>query len=105
LNTASSVSPRMSGRGLRLVVTGGGTGGHTYPALTTVRTVQARVGAGMLDVLWVGAAGSLEERVAESEGIRFAAVATGRIRRAANPLRMVSPANMRDMGRVPLGVA
>ena len=105
MSTASSVSPQVSGRTLRLVVTGGGTGGHTYPALTTVRTVQARLAAGMLDVLWVGAADSLEERVAESEGIRFAAVATGKIRRAANPLRMVSPANMRDMGRVPLGVA
>ncbi|GAA4054787.1 UDP-N-acetylglucosamine--N-acetylmuramyl-(pentapeptide) pyrophosphoryl-undecaprenol N-acetylglucosamine transferase [Actinomadura miaoliensis] len=90
-----------------MVVTGGGTGGHTYPALTTVRTLQARLAAtgGMLDVLWVGAADSLESRVAASEGIAFETVATGKIRRAANPLKLASPANVRDMGRVPLGVA
>ncbi|MDH6130709.1 UDP-N-acetylglucosamine--N-acetylmuramyl-(pentapeptide) pyrophosphoryl-undecaprenol N-acetylglucosamine transferase [Kitasatospora sp. MAA4] len=89
----------------RLIVTGGGTGGHTYPALTAVRTLQARLaGAGQgLDVLWVGTADGLEARVAAAEGIRFAEVATGKIRRSSNPLKMVSAANIRDMGRVPLG--
>ncbi|WNI19715.1 UDP-N-acetylglucosamine--N-acetylmuramyl-(pentapeptide) pyrophosphoryl-undecaprenol N-acetylglucosamine transferase [Actinacidiphila sp. ITFR-21] len=92
---------------MRLIVTGGGTGGHTYPALTAVRTLRARLaGAGRaLEVLWVGTADSLESRVAAGEGIRFASVATGKIRRSANPLKLVSPANVRDMGRVPLGVA
>ncbi|WP_121177049.1 glycosyltransferase [Streptomyces sp. 1114.5] len=92
---------------MRLVVTGGGTGGHTYPALTAVRTARARLASAgrALDVLWVGTADSLESRVAASEGIEFAAVATGKIRRHRNPLRMVSPANVRDMARVPLGVA
>ena len=33
-------------------------------------------------VTWVGAAGSLESRVAEGEGIAFRAVATGKVRRA-----------------------
>jgi UDP-N-acetylglucosamine--N-acetylmuramyl-(pentapeptide) pyrophosphoryl-undecaprenol N-acetylglucosamine transferase len=94
-------------RALRLIVTGGGTGGHTYPALTAVRALQARLAAAgrPLEVLWVGKAGGLEARVAASEGIAFAAVATGKIRRSRNPLKMVSPANVKDMGRVPLGVA
>ena len=94
-------------RDLRLIVTGGGTGGHTYPALTAVRALRARLAATgrTLDVLWVGTAGSLESRVAAGEGIRFASVATGKIRRSSNPLKLVSPANMKDMGRVPLGVA
>ncbi|WP_042373886.1 UDP-N-acetylglucosamine--N-acetylmuramyl-(pentapeptide) pyrophosphoryl-undecaprenol N-acetylglucosamine transferase [Streptacidiphilus neutrinimicus] len=91
----------------RLIVTGGGTGGHTYPALTAVRTLQIRLaGVGRaLDVLWVGVAGGLEERVATAEGIAFRSVATGKVRRSANPLKLVSPANVRDMSRVPLGVA
>ncbi|MEU8268116.1 UDP-N-acetylglucosamine--N-acetylmuramyl-(pentapeptide) pyrophosphoryl-undecaprenol N-acetylglucosamine transferase [Sphaerisporangium sp. NPDC049002] len=91
----------------RLIVTGGGTGGHTYPALTAVRTLQARLAATgrTVDVLWVGAAHGLEARVAPAEGIAFAAVATGKVRRSSNPLKMISPANLADMFRVPLGVA
>lgn len=91
---------------LRLIVTGGGTGGHTYPALTVVRTLREQLAAQGrgLDVLWVGSAGSLESRVAEGEGIAFTAVATGKIRRASNPIKMLSPANVRDMLRVPLGI-
>ncbi|WP_344469669.1 UDP-N-acetylglucosamine--N-acetylmuramyl-(pentapeptide) pyrophosphoryl-undecaprenol N-acetylglucosamine transferase [Kitasatospora kazusensis] len=94
-------------RAFRLIVTGGGTGGHTYPALTAVRTLRTRLAADGedLDVLWVGKKGGLEERVAAAEGIAFTAVATGKIRRDRNPLKMVSPANVKDMGRVPLGVA
>ncbi|MFF3976958.1 glycosyltransferase [Streptomyces sp. NPDC001828] len=93
-------------RGFRLIVTGGGTGGHTYPALTAVRALKARLAAAgrTLDVLWVGQEESLESRVAAAEGIAFASVAVGKIRRSSNPLKMISPANMADMGRVPVGV-
>ncbi|MGH3493201.1 MAG: UDP-N-acetylglucosamine--N-acetylmuramyl-(pentapeptide) pyrophosphoryl-undecaprenol N-acetylglucosamine transferase [Sciscionella sp.] len=91
----------------RLMVTGGGTGGHTYPALTVVRALRSRFAleGRPLDVLWIGAESGLESRVAASEGIDFRAVATGRVRRSSNPLKLVSRANVRDMGRVPLGVA
>ncbi|MFD7663542.1 glycosyltransferase [Streptomyces sp. NPDC059788] len=91
----------------RLIATGGGTGGHTYPALTAIRTLRERLTAQgrSLDVLWIGSADSLEARVAGAEGIAFTAVATGKVRRSSNPLKMVSPANVRDMARVPLGVA
>ncbi|MFF1834881.1 glycosyltransferase [Streptomyces sp. NPDC058231] len=94
-------------RTFRLIVTGGGTGGHTYPALTAIRALQRRLTAEgrMLDVLWIGTADGLEARVAPAEGIAFKTVATGKIRRSSNPIKMVSPANVRDMARVPLGVA
>ncbi|MBL0800384.1 UDP-N-acetylglucosamine--N-acetylmuramyl-(pentapeptide) pyrophosphoryl-undecaprenol N-acetylglucosamine transferase [Streptomyces albidoflavus] len=90
----------------RLAVTGGGTGGHTYPALTAVRALQARLAAEdrSLDVLWIGTAEGLEAKVARAEGIPFTTVATGKIRRYANPLKMLGPANLKDMARVPLGV-
>ncbi|MCZ1009128.1 UDP-N-acetylglucosamine--N-acetylmuramyl-(pentapeptide) pyrophosphoryl-undecaprenol N-acetylglucosamine transferase [Streptomyces lydicus] len=94
-------------RPFRLIVTGGGTGGHTYPAATVVRTLQSRFAATgeALDVLWIGTPDGLEARVAPAEGIAFTTVATGKIRRSSNPLKMASPANLRDMARVPLGVA
>ncbi|MET9478264.1 UDP-N-acetylglucosamine--N-acetylmuramyl-(pentapeptide) pyrophosphoryl-undecaprenol N-acetylglucosamine transferase, partial [Streptomyces sp. NPDC002922] len=102
MNSASPLSPTF-----RLIVTGGGTGGHTYPALTAIRTLRGRLAAEgrTLDVLWIGTADGLEARVAPAEGIAFTTVATGKIRRSSNPLKMVSPANVRDMARVPLGVA
>lgn len=91
----------------RLLVTGGGTGGHTYPALTTLRALQARLAASgtAVSVLWAGTADGLEARVTASEGIRFLPVATGKLRRSGNPLGMLSASNMKDMARVPIGVA
>ncbi|WOX11445.1 UDP-N-acetylglucosamine--N-acetylmuramyl-(pentapeptide) pyrophosphoryl-undecaprenol N-acetylglucosamine transferase [Streptomyces sp. N50] len=105
--TSADLDRRLAalGRPFRLIVTGGGTGGHTYPALTAIRTTSARLdrlGIG-LEVLWVGTATGLEARVAEREGIPFKTVATGKIRRSSNPLKLASPANIKDMGRVPLG--
>jgi UDP-N-acetylglucosamine--N-acetylmuramyl-(pentapeptide) pyrophosphoryl-undecaprenol N-acetylglucosamine transferase len=90
----------------RLVVTGGGSGGHTYPALATVRALRSLLEASgrELIVVWAGTAGSLEQRVAGAELIPFRAIATGKLRRARNPLLMLSPANARDMARVPAGV-
>ena len=94
-------------REFRLLVTGGGTGGHTYPALTTLRALQARLTeqGTAVSVLWAGTADGLEARVTESEGIRFATVATGKLRRASNPLGMLTTSNLKDMARVPVGVA
>ncbi|GFH39465.1 UDP-N-acetylglucosamine--N-acetylmuramyl-(pentapeptide) pyrophosphoryl-undecaprenol N-acetylglucosamine transferase [Streptomyces pacificus] len=107
--TSADLDRRLAalGRPFRLIVTGGGTGGHTYPALTAIRTTAARLdrlGVG-LDVLWVGTATGLEARVTDREGIPFKTVATGKIRRSSNPLKLASPANIKDMGRVPLGAA
>ncbi len=94
-------------RDMRLIVTGGGTGGHTYPALTAVRALRDRLAAAgiALRVLWVGTADSLESRVAAANGIAFEPVATGKIRRSKNPLKLASRANIKDMSNVPRGVA
>lgn len=93
-------------RALRLIATGGGTGGHTYPAITTIRATRELLGgAGVaLDVLYVGSAGGLEARVAEQEQLPFQAVSTGKLRRSANPLRMISGQNLRDAGRLARGL-
>ena len=100
------MSSRAGGTGtVRVIVTGGGTGGHVYPALTTVNTLrEVLAGQGReLEVIWVGARGKLEERVAEQAGIEFLPVATGKLRRAKNPLGMLTWTNLRDLARVPWG--
>ena len=105
----SEILSRLADRGrpVRVLATGGGTGGHTYPAVTTIRTARgllAEAGIG-LDVLYVGSATGLEARIAGQEGLDFAAIPTGKLRRASNPIKMISAANLRDIGRVVRGVA
>jgi UDP-N-acetylglucosamine--N-acetylmuramyl-(pentapeptide) pyrophosphoryl-undecaprenol N-acetylglucosamine transferase len=90
--------------GMRIIVTGGGTGGHTYPALTTIRALQARlaVTGRQAEVLWVGVSHGLEARIAAAEQIGFRAVTTGKLRRSPNRREVV--ANLADLVRIPLGI-
>jgi UDP-N-acetylglucosamine--N-acetylmuramyl-(pentapeptide) pyrophosphoryl-undecaprenol N-acetylglucosamine transferase len=57
-----------------------------------------------LVVIWTGASGSLEQRVAADELIPLRAIAVGTSCLAGTPLLMVMAANVRDMARVPVGV-
>ena len=63
---------------MRLAVSGGGTGGHIYPAVSVIEALQ-RTDAS-LQVLWLGVAGGPEEGVATSRGWQFAAVAAAQVR-------------------------
>ncbi|MFJ3365774.1 UDP-N-acetylglucosamine--N-acetylmuramyl-(pentapeptide) pyrophosphoryl-undecaprenol N-acetylglucosamine transferase [Streptomyces anthocyanicus] len=107
MNQHAALAARLASlhRSFRLIVTGGGTGGHTYPALTAVREAQARLAhlGKSLDVLWVGTERGLEARVAPAEGIAFRTVPAGKLRRSSNPLAMLNKENLKDMGRVPQG--
>ncbi|MET8006782.1 UDP-N-acetylglucosamine--N-acetylmuramyl-(pentapeptide) pyrophosphoryl-undecaprenol N-acetylglucosamine transferase [Nonomuraea glycinis] len=87
-------------RTLRLLITGGGTGGHTYPALTTLSAMQRRQVPH--DVLWVGTSGGLEAKITAEHGIPFKAITTGKLRRRPN-LRELGT-NIADVFRIPVGV-
>jgi UDP-N-acetylglucosamine--N-acetylmuramyl-(pentapeptide) pyrophosphoryl-undecaprenol N-acetylglucosamine transferase len=91
---------------VRLIVSGGGSGGHTFPAVTVVRAARAALGGHGLELqpFWVGSEGGIEEGIAADEGVPFTAIPTGKLRRARNPLAMLSAANIRDAGKVPAGV-
>ncbi|MCL6581808.1 MAG: undecaprenyldiphospho-muramoylpentapeptide beta-N-acetylglucosaminyltransferase [Firmicutes bacterium] len=62
---------------MRLIVCGGGTGGHVYPALAILRAVQELQPA--TEVLYVGTAGGLEAGIVGGEGLPFEAVPSGGI--------------------------
>ncbi len=88
---------------MRVAIAGGGTGGHVFPALCVAR--ELRADPDPVQLLWFGQADSLEQRTAAADDIPFTAVAVGKLRRARNPLRMLTRANVTDMARVPVGVA
>lgn len=54
---------------MRVVIAGGGTGGHTSPALAIVEELRAR--DPQLDLRWIGRRGSIEERVSETAAVPF----------------------------------
>lgn len=64
---------------MRLIVSGGGTGGHITPVLAVIGALKARVNE--IDLLWVGQALGMEERIVAAAGIDFASIKAGKFRR------------------------
>lgn len=53
----------------RVILTGGGTGGHIYPALAVAE--QLKTDESVEAILYMGASGHLEERLAAEQGLKF----------------------------------
>jgi UDP-N-acetylglucosamine--N-acetylmuramyl-(pentapeptide) pyrophosphoryl-undecaprenol N-acetylglucosamine transferase len=83
-------------QGLRLAITGGGTGGHVLPALAAVDELRRR--GALADLIWIGSQEGMERGAAKEAGIRYIAIPTGKLR------RYLSLRNVTDAARVPLGV-
>jgi UDP-N-acetylglucosamine--N-acetylmuramyl-(pentapeptide) pyrophosphoryl-undecaprenol N-acetylglucosamine transferase len=64
---------------LRIIVTGGGTGGHIYPALAVMRSLRART-AQPLEIIYIGSGLEMEQDIVK-ESNRNYVVATGKYRR------------------------
>src|SRR5262249_24995300 len=60
---------------MRIVITGGGTGGHTSAGLAVVAALARD------DIHWIGSPGGPEARRVPAAGIAFHAIATGKLRR------------------------
>jgi UDP-N-acetylglucosamine--N-acetylmuramyl-(pentapeptide) pyrophosphoryl-undecaprenol N-acetylglucosamine transferase len=94
-------------REVRILVTGGGTGGHVSPALAVVQTVREMAeGTDWTPVFrYVGSDAGVEAKLAREAGIEFVGVASGKLRRSSRgPLGLLTGANLRDAFRVPVGV-
>jgi UDP-N-acetylglucosamine--N-acetylmuramyl-(pentapeptide) pyrophosphoryl-undecaprenol N-acetylglucosamine transferase len=85
-----------SNRPIRIVIAGGGTGGHVLPAMSVIEELERR-GVPM-ELLWIGSKNGVEGNEARARGIPFRAVETGKFRRYPD-FRTVT-----DAARVPLGV-
>ncbi len=80
---------------MRLLITGGGTGGHVYPLLAVLQSLVAdHVLEPKTDVRYLGRAGGIEERLAASAGIPFVSLQVGGLRTLA-PLTLAR--NLKSM--------
>lgn len=80
-----------------MAITGGGSGGHTNPALALVEGWRARDGEEAPDFLYIGSHSGIEGKLAPRRRIPYASIATGKLR------RHLSFENLIDLFRVPLG--
>jgi UDP-N-acetylglucosamine--N-acetylmuramyl-(pentapeptide) pyrophosphoryl-undecaprenol N-acetylglucosamine transferase len=91
---------------LRILVTGGGTGGHVAPALAIIEELRRRHGAAVT-IGYVGSASGLEARAVPQAdpSVQFVGVSSGKLRRSSKGIRgLLTVANVRDALRVPVGV-
>lgn len=63
---------------LRIMIAGGGTGGHVQPAVATVQALRRLL---PVDLLWIGSHRGLERQASKAEGIPFLPITTGKLRR------------------------
>jgi len=83
------------GSALRIVIAGGGTGGHVLPAVATIAELNAR---GIpFEAIWIGSESGMERGAADEAGVAYHAIKTGKLRRYFSLETAV------DAGRLPVG--
>jgi UDP-N-acetylglucosamine--N-acetylmuramyl-(pentapeptide) pyrophosphoryl-undecaprenol N-acetylglucosamine transferase len=84
---------------MRIVLTGGGTGGHIIPLITVAQKIKEKVGpAESVEFLFIGPRGKLEEELMAQAGIPTRKVFVGKMR------RYFSMKNFVDVFKVPIGI-
>lgn len=78
---------------MRVIISGGGTGGHIYPALAIAEELRTRGH----EVLYIGGSPSAEEEVAKQFGFAFASVPTAPLRRNSIKIMADLFANMQGL--------
>jgi len=91
---------------IRILVTGGGTGGHVSPALAVVQILREMAQAeGWQPVFrYIGSADGVEKRLAQEAGLDFVGVQSGKLRRAFSLRGYFTRENLADLFRLPVGL-
>jgi UDP-N-acetylglucosamine--N-acetylmuramyl-(pentapeptide) pyrophosphoryl-undecaprenol N-acetylglucosamine transferase len=82
-------------RAPRIVIAGGGTGGHVQPAIAVIEEIERR--GQPVELHWIGSSTGLEREEAASRGIPYYVIETGKFR------RYKSLSTIPDSVRVPAG--
>ena len=77
---------------MRFVLTGGGTGGHAYPAISIGEALRSEYPN--CELLFVGTRDSLEERLAITSGIRFAGITGRKLKKALSVSSVLTMASL-----------
>jgi len=80
---------------IRILIAGGGTGGHVLPAVAVVEELRSRNVP--FEALWVGSHNGVEREIAAGIDVPFTAIQTGKLR------RYVSIQTFTDALRIPVG--
>ncbi len=84
----------------KIVITGGGTGGHVSPAVAIIARLRERSATEgwTLELLYVGSVTGVERRTVTGMGVPYVAIQTGKLRRYLSPQ---TPVDL--LGRLPAG--
>src|SRR5437660_8436799 len=80
---------------MKVLVSGGGTGGHIYPALAVARLLEKQYQA---EILYLGSDDGLENELAPAAGFPLAVIKAGKLQ------RYVSWTTVTGVARVPVGI-
>ena len=81
---------------IKILISGGGTGGHIYPALAVAKLLAKEYEA---DILYLGSDDGLENEIIPAAGFRFEVIKAGKLR------RYISWQTLTGVARVPVGMA
>ena len=81
---------------MRIVLTGGGTGGHLTPLVAVADKLKSKLGS-EAEILYIGSGAEMEKKIMSEEGIPAKFVVTGKMR------RYFSFQNFVDFFKVPIG--
>ena len=68
---------------MRVVLSGGGTGGHIYPCLAVAQALRQEAGANAPELLYIGVRGRMDEQIVGRAGLPFVAINAGPLRVAS----------------------
>jgi len=74
---------------VRVIIAGGGTGGHLYPGISIHRALASRLGD--VEVLFIGSRGGVEGEILAGLGLPYLALPGRGVRRASVPSKLAAP--------------
>ncbi|MCF7856503.1 undecaprenyldiphospho-muramoylpentapeptide beta-N-acetylglucosaminyltransferase [Candidatus Gracilibacteria bacterium] len=81
---------------MKIVFTGGGTGGHVIPNLVIIEKIRQL--AGHAQLFYIGSKNGIERKLAEKAGVKFYGIQTGKLR------RYLDWQNIVDAVKIPIGI-